>query len=136
MNNANYQGSASDTFVIGVAGGFSATGSMYAARYQFNATVLNNGKVLITGGGDVNDNPVAESELYDPTAGTFSVVSSTAPAGWCDATLLDNGKVLITGARTAMAIRLPPPSCITQAPIRSRQRAACTSRGRCKRQPY
>ena len=42
---------------------------MVVARYEHDATLLNNGKVLITGGLD----PGPTAELYDPETGTFSV---------------------------------------------------------------
>jgi hypothetical protein len=81
-------------------GKFTATGNMTEARSQHNATLLKNGKVLITGGNRLVTYPFDVSfsttaELYDPATGTF------APAGtsgaFCDtATLLPDGRVLIT----------------------------------------
>ncbi len=54
---------------------FTATGSMVVGRAGFNATLLNNGKVLITGGvaryRDF-DCIVGGAELYDPSTGAFT----------------------------------------------------------------
>jgi N-acetylneuraminic acid mutarotase len=76
---------------------FSATSSMTTARASHTATLLQDGKVLITGG--FNSSGVASSaEIYDPSANTFSAVSSMTAARFSHtATLLQNGKVLITG---------------------------------------
>ncbi len=52
-------------------GTFSATGSMSEARTWFQANLLAEGRVLVTGGyGDLA--PLATAELYDPKTGTFS----------------------------------------------------------------
>jgi hypothetical protein len=74
------------------------TASMNAARFYATATLLPNGKVLIAGGFDVNENPLASTELYDPAANTFAANPAMRIArGWATATLLPNGKVLIAG---------------------------------------
>jgi hypothetical protein len=80
------------------AGTFSLTGSMGTMLGGATATLLANGKVLVTGGLDANNLEVATAELFDPTNGTFS------PAGNMEiervehaAILLTNGSVLITG---------------------------------------
>ncbi len=77
-------------------GQFSPTGSMTAARYMHTATLLLNGQVLITGGGQADAQRSAE--LYDPRTGTFRVTGSmtTARIGQT-ATLLADGRVLIVG---------------------------------------
>ena len=81
---------------------FAPTGSMLSARVSHTATLLNTGKVLLTGGiqgAPPNTTVLAESELYDPGAGTFSqTLSSLATAReWHTASLLPDGKVLVTG---------------------------------------
>ena len=74
---------------------FSATGN--TTGYEFQATLLANGSVLVTGG---NDDPGASeiAEVYDPTAGMFTptgnMISSRANH---TSTLLPDGRVLITG---------------------------------------
>lgn len=60
---------------------FSATGSMLTGRAGFNATLLTNGKVLITGGvaryRDF-DCIIGGAELYDPSTGEFTTTGSYA----------------------------------------------------------
>jgi serine/threonine protein kinase len=83
----------------GASGTFSPTGSMAAARGSHTATLLSDGRVLISGG--YNDSEaLSTAELYDPKAGTFSPTGSMA-AGRKDhtATLLSDGRVLIAGGR-------------------------------------
>jgi hypothetical protein len=64
---------------------------MSIPRVQHTATLLNNGKVLVTGG-----TAGTSAELYDPATGTFTVTGSltTARVGQT-ATLLSNGTVLV-----------------------------------------
>jgi hypothetical protein len=92
-------------------GSFTATGSMTTARFFHTATLLNNGKVLITGGDGLNasGNPaLASAEIYDPQTGTFSAAGyMTAARDEHFAVLLPNGKVLIEGGGDCGA--LPPP---------------------------
>ena len=83
-------------------GRFTKTGSMRVARSGHTATLLQNGKVLIAGGGVCTDkscirvNSVASAELYDPNTGKFSLTGSMAtPRGDATATLLRDGRVLL-----------------------------------------
>lgn len=73
---------------------FSPTGSMLTPRIEgHSATLLPNGKVLISGG--VN---LSSAELYDPATEVFSATGSMpTPRTFHTSTLLPNGKVLITG---------------------------------------
>jgi hypothetical protein len=65
---------------------------MRTARYHHTATLLPDGRVLITGGGD------ASAESYDPRTGTFSPTGSmSVPRGYHSATLMLDGRVLIAG---------------------------------------
>lgn len=68
---------------------FTATGGLHTARSSHIATLLSNGKVLITGGGNT-------AEIYDPVAGTFADTGITTTSGHT-ATLLNDGTVLLAG---------------------------------------
>ena len=75
---------------------------MVAARADFTATLLPDGKVLVAGGVDSNDErtqkALASAELFDPGTGKWSATGSmTRPRSRHTATLLRNGKVLVTG---------------------------------------
>jgi hypothetical protein len=83
--------------------GFQATGAMGTARAAHTATLLANGKVLITGG--FNDTEVlATAELFDPVMGTFTPAAGamTTPRFSHTATLLANGKVLVAGGSSTL----------------------------------
>lgn len=82
-----------------VSGKFTGVGQLTAARSGHTSTLLQNGKVLIAGGGYPLDSDSAE--LFDPATGTFSPTGNMAVqrAGHT-ATLLPNGKVLVTGNST------------------------------------
>lgn len=75
------------------------TGSMTAARAGHTATILQDGRVLITGGfSDQTLAGVATAEIYDPATHSFAVTGSMALARWSHtATLLPNGTVLVVG---------------------------------------
>jgi hypothetical protein len=75
-----------------LAGTFTATGDMLAANPSNTATLLNNGKVLITGG--------PRAEVYDPATGMFTATGAYAEPSRLSvdtATLLPDGRVLIIG---------------------------------------
>lgn len=74
------------------------TGKLNVRRFSQTATLLPNGKVLVTGGMEANGKYDASAELYDSRTGSFTTIASmtTARSGHT-ATLLPNGKVLIAG---------------------------------------
>jgi hypothetical protein len=82
-------------------GGWTATGSMLGIRTAHTATLLPDGKVLVTGGGSSSDGdggPLATAEVYDPATGAWTATGNTIGAGpGRTATLLGNGRVLVTG---------------------------------------
>ena len=100
--NNNYNAAVSAPAAIKI-NGFVTTGSMGTARSFHTATLLGNGKVLVTGGFNTSGAPLASSELYDPASGTFSVTPNNMPnkAAGHTATLLGNGKVLVAGGGNA-----------------------------------
>jgi len=88
-------------------GTWSPTGSLNAARGNHTATLLANGKVLVTGG----DGAETSAELYDPGTGAWTSCPNAAPAPTRDcpgpmgfartehtATLLKDGRVLVAGS--------------------------------------
>ncbi len=97
--------------------GFQPTGSMAAFRELHTATLLDNGKVLITGGDDEMGDFSATAELFDPSSGTFGPTGSMGnPRLNHTATLLCNlssapctdNRVLVTGGGTATAELFDP----------------------------
>ncbi len=79
--------------------GFKPIASMKEARELPTATVLQDGRVLVTGGGDNQGNgQLASAELFDPATGAFSTTGSMSTARLRHtSTLLHNGKVLVVG---------------------------------------
>jgi hypothetical protein len=78
-------------------GQFTAVGSMTVGRESHTATLLNNGKVLITGG-RTGFTYWSSAELYDPATSTFSATGSMSTLrAFQVATLLNDGSVLVTG---------------------------------------
>jgi len=89
-----------------VANTFTAlTATMTAARAGHTATLLPNGRVLITGGYNNLPGPadLNTAELYDPVANAFTALTATMTTARADhtATLLPNGQVLLTGGENA-----------------------------------
>lgn len=84
---------------------FTLTGNMQSARVYHTATVLNDGKVLITGGANSTNDPSNTAELFDPTTETFTLVSNNMNSNrkLHTATLLQNGNVLIAGGINSSA---------------------------------
>jgi hypothetical protein len=95
-----------------VSGSFTGLASrMSSVRYYHTATLLATGKVLIAAGAigstvpflgaiPVVTNVSHTAELFDPSSGTFTLISPdvmTSPRAFHSATLLPNGKVLLAG---------------------------------------
>jgi WD40 repeat protein len=78
-------------------GAFTPTGSMATARTFHAATLLSDGRVLVTGGTD-GTNDLASAEIYDPKTGTFAATGSMKDARvYQTAALLSDGRVLVAG---------------------------------------
>jgi hypothetical protein len=74
--------------------------TMVQARTAHTATLLLDGRILLTGGADdLFGEPTDTAEVYDPVTQTFSAVGSLVggPRALHRATLLDDGRVLLTG---------------------------------------
>jgi len=92
-------------------GNFTLTSApMPGPRWQFTATLLNDGRVLIAGGKDEKDNYLDTALLYDPVSDSFAVSAShlSVPRAQHAATLLKDGTVLISGGFTTPAGGLAP----------------------------
>jgi len=78
---------------------WSDTGDLTHARlYGHTTTLLKNGQVLVTGGGGIEQKPLASAELYDPKTGTWTPTGSLKVARMDhSAILLDDGRVVVVG---------------------------------------
>ena len=88
-----------------VSGNFSLTGSMTTTPCGYisgrTATLLKDGKVLLTGGHHEDCGRFANAEIYDPETGTFTQTGRMSRSRDNHrATLLADGTVLITGGET------------------------------------
>ncbi len=84
-----------------------STGSLTTSRTNASALNLNNGLVLITGGGGgtiFTPTPVASADLYDPCADSFSASTGTMSneRAFHTATELQDGTVLVVGGADAV----------------------------------
>ena len=78
------------------------TGSMHTERSYHTATLLANGKVLVTGGRNAAENVLASAEIYDPVTGSWTATGSMiSPRIAHAAALLPSGKVLVIGGQNA-----------------------------------
>lgn len=101
--------STAETIDLNGAGGWQWTGSMQNARRHMNATILADGKVLVTGGTSVGNGmdvgfndatgSVLPAEMWDPATGTWTTMASMAVRRLYHSTavLLPDGRVLSAG---------------------------------------
>ncbi|HXG71374.1 MAG TPA: kelch repeat-containing protein [Gemmatimonadaceae bacterium] len=95
------------------AGTFALTGGMSAARRSHTATLLRDGRVLVTGGQSTNGGSgLATAELYDPTTSGFTRTANnmTVARVGHSATLLSDGRVLIAGGSDGSRVDLFDPA--------------------------
>jgi hypothetical protein len=86
-------------------GTLTPTGSMNEGRALHTGTLLQDGMVLVAGGGEFNmssdgesNPPLKSAELWDPATGQWTKTGDmTEPRGFQTATLLQDGKVLMAG---------------------------------------
>ena len=88
--------------------GFALSGSLQDARASHTATLLNDGRVLVAGGGqgpDIDDgfDNVLGAELFDPVSGSFTP-AGTFSRQFHTATLLSSGKVMLAGGEQLSSI--------------------------------
>jgi large repetitive protein len=105
-------------------GTFRMASNMSVARYGPTATLLDDGRVLIAGGGhspiDVGGAPDASAEIYDPSSGRFERTRGdmqVAGRSHHTATLLRDGRVLIAGGEDLASAELFDPKTETFAGI-------------------
>jgi hypothetical protein len=100
---------------------WTATGSMMEARVDFTATLLPDGRVLVTGGDrgfDAVPRALASAELYDPATGTWTATASMSTGRYRHtATLLPNGKVLVAGGNVDSSGSLGVRCCLASAEL-------------------
>jgi hypothetical protein len=93
-------------------GTFTLTGSLEFARVHDSATLLNDGRVLVTGGGAPTSNPnqgsSATAELFSPADGLFTPTTTDMTTRRANhrTILLNDGTVLVTGGFLVDAIPL------------------------------
>ena len=74
--------------------GFGVGPPLLLARYEHSSTLLQNGKLLVTGG----YSGLSSAELYDPAANAWSTTASMTTGRYLHtATLLNDGRVLVVG---------------------------------------
>jgi hypothetical protein len=103
-------------------GGFSATGGMTATRFSHTATLLSNGKVLISGGSTkgnfAGEASLASAEIFDAATGKFASTGSMAIArADHTATLLNDGTVLVSGGDPDNIMNLVTGTSIGSLPV-------------------
>ncbi|MFO7538257.1 MAG: kelch repeat-containing protein, partial [Chloroflexota bacterium] len=79
--------------------------SLANEHYGHTATLLPNGHILVTGGGDFPEPPITSVELYDPATNSWSTAPDMAITRFDHtATLMLDGRVLIVGGRDPVAV--------------------------------
>ena len=77
---------------------WSLTGNLNVGRELHTATLLQDGKVLVTGGSSGPNSITNTAELYDPATGIWSIAGALKMTRHLHtATLLQDGKVLVAG---------------------------------------
>jgi hypothetical protein len=93
-------------------GRFDAAQPLAYARVEHTTVLLRDGRAMVIGGFDANDEPLASVEIFDPRSGTWSEGPPLIEArGRFTATLLPSGKVLVVGGVTHKTPTSNPTSC-------------------------
>ena len=97
---------------------FVPTGPMQIARAGHQATLLLDGRVLVTGGYDSAGIAVAQAEIFNPVTETWSViVRNVVPRMDHAATRLRDGRVLVVGGAASFSSCNPSATAETYAPM-------------------
>ncbi|MDO8485346.1 MAG: kelch repeat-containing protein, partial [Candidatus Limnocylindrales bacterium] len=79
-------------------GSWTATTDMIEARWSHTATLLPDGRVLVTGSYINSGESRASAELYDPNSGSWTATRNMGEGrGGHTATMLPDGRVLVAG---------------------------------------
>ncbi|MCB1175129.1 MAG: hypothetical protein KDK39_16260 [Leptospiraceae bacterium] len=87
--------------------GWVVLNGMKHARYYHQSTLLQDGRVLVSGGYDAQTSDALSSlEIYNPSSQSFSLISASFPSPIQNhtATLLQDGRVLIVGGSNASSV--------------------------------
>lgn len=90
---------------------WSSAGDMNAPRAMHAATLLADGRVLVTGGltAATTDQVTRSAEIFDPATGTWTPTAPMTGARYLhSATLLGNGQVMVTGGLPASGTTATP----------------------------
>src|SRR4051812_45932640 len=89
---------------------FKSTGSMHVARAGHQATLLRDGRVIVTGGHDRSGNAVAAPEIFDPPTAAWALAGANIIARLDHtATRLSDGRVLVAGGLPSLSSCEPTP---------------------------
>ena len=94
---------------------FTVTGGMNAVRAGHTSTLLVNGTILITGGGNGANLPQASAEIFDPATTLLRPTTGpmNIPRAGHAAVLLKNGQVLIVGGGSTTTAEIYDPASDT-----------------------
>lgn len=83
---------------------FTAGPAMKSKRFAHTSTLLQDGKVLLTGGHITQSAVTDTAEIYDPATSSFTLLAAKMPVkiAYQSATLLLNGKVLLVGGHNGI----------------------------------
>jgi hypothetical protein len=90
-------------FYTPAAKSFTSAGTMTATRRQHTATRLVDGRVVLAGGWGAGSPSV---EIFDPTLGSFTQVTSMSTRSQHTATLLGSGQILLAGGAGSFGLPL------------------------------